>query len=441
MRTTNQSPTRGDLFGLRRSFVSLRTRNYRLYFFGQLVSMAGTWMQTVAQSFLVLHLTNSGTALGLTTAVRWLPMLVLGPVGGLLADRLDKQRVLYFTQTIQGLIAAVFATLIATDAIQLWMVYVLAAALGLVNVLDNPVRQSFISEMVPAGELGNAVTLNSVTVNLARVIGAAIGGLIVAAVGLAWCFGLNAVSFAAVLISLGMMHRDELFPAAPLARGKAQVREGLRYVRQTPELIVPLVMIAVVGAFTWEFPITLPLVARFTFHRGAGTYGLMASVMAIGAVAGGLFSASNKQTRAHSLAIAAVGWGIAIVAAAVAPTLPLELVALVFVGYGSISFNARAKTALQLSAAPSMRGRVMALWAIAWQGSTPIGGPIVGYIAQVTNPRISLIVGAIAALGSGLLAWPALRRIDRRHADQLERQSDVDDGRIGSDALASTSEP
>lgn len=400
--------------GRRSSFTSLRTRNYRLYFFGQLISMAGTWMQTVAQSFLVLRLTDSGTALGLTTAVRWLPMLVLGPLGGLLADRLDKQRVLYATQTLQGLIAAVFAALIWTGVVELWMVYVLALALGLVNVLDNPVRQSFISEMVPIAELGNAVTLNSVTVNMARVLGAAVGGLIVALVGLAMCFGLNAVSFGAVLISLVLMRRSELLPAVPVSRAKGQVREGLRYVRRTPELIVPLVMIAVVGTFTWEFPVTLPLVARFTFHRGAGTYGLMASVMAAGAVIGGLISARGRPARARGLGVAAFGWGVAILAATAAPNVPLELVALVFVGYGSISFNARAKTALQLAAAPSMRGRVMALWAIAWQGSTPIGGPIVGFVAQALNARMSLFVGAVAALASAVLAWPALRAIDER---------------------------
>lgn len=418
MRYRNQSPGPGArLLDLRGSFSSLHLRNYRLYFFGQLVSMAGTWMQTVAQSFLVLRLTNSGTALGLTTAARFLPLLVLAPLGGLLADRLDKRRVLYFTQSASGVIAGAFALLIATGNIKVWMIYLLALALGLVNVLDNPTRQSFISEMVPSDQLANAVTLNSVTINLARVLGAALGGLIVAAVGLAMCFGLNAVSFVAVLASLAMMRGADLFPADPVARGKAQVRQGLAYVRSTPELIVPLVMIAVVGTFTWEFQVTLPLVARFSFHGGAGTYGMMAAVMAIGAVIGGMVGASSRRPQARGLGLAAFGWGIAIVAAAVAPSLPLELVALVFVGYGSISFNAKAKTALQLAATPSMRGRVMALWALAWQGSTPIGGPIVGFIGQSVGARESLVVGALAALASGVLAWPALRRIDRRHLE------------------------
>src|SRR5580658_7899309 len=226
---------------------SLRQRNYRLYFFGQLISVAGTWMQTVAQSFLVLDLTHSGSQLGLTTAARFLPVLLFGPAGGLFADRMDKRRVLYVTQTLSGLLAGAFAVLVATHSIRLWIIYLLAIALGFVNVFDNPARQSFISEMVPPADLPNAVTLNSVSMNMARVFGAALGGLLAAWIGLALCFACNAVSFGAVLISLVAMRKSELFPAKPVAKEKGQVRQGLRYVRSTPELLIPLVMIAVVG--------------------------------------------------------------------------------------------------------------------------------------------------------------------------------------------------
>lgn len=264
---------------------SLRTRNYRLYFFGQLVSVAGTWMQTVAQSFLVLDLTGSGTQLGLTIAARFLPMFVLGPVGGVLADRMDKQRVLYVTQTLSGLLAAAFAVLIATHSIRLWIIYLLALALGFVNVFDNPARQVFISEMVSAEDLPNAVTLNSVAMNMARVFGAAAGGVIAAAIGLAWCFGCNVLSFAAVLISLAAMRRSELYPSTRVARKKRQVRNGLRYVRSQPELLIPLLMLAVIGTLAWEFQITLPLLARQAFGGGAATYGVMASVMGAGRAA------------------------------------------------------------------------------------------------------------------------------------------------------------
>jgi MFS family permease len=395
---------------------ALRQRNYRLYFFGQLVSVAGTWMQTVAQSFLVLRLTGSGTALGLATAARFLPMFLAGPLGGLMADRLNKRRVLYVTQTLQGLLAGIFAILTATGAVEMWMVYLLALALGCVNVFDNPARQSFIAELVPSDQLSNAVTLNSVSLNMARVFGAALGGVFVAALGLAACFALNAVSFLAVLISLVLMRGSDLRPSRRVPKEKGQVRAGLRYVRSTPELIVPLVMIAVIGTLAWEFQVSLPLMARDTFHRGAGTYGIMASVMGAGAVIGGLLTASRPNPPARALALAAIGWGVAILAAAGAPTLSTELATLAFVGYGSITFNSMAKTTLQLAAVPIMRGRVMALWALAWLGSTPIGGPIVGWIGQELGARWALVAGGLPTVLIGLAAWPALKRIDARAA-------------------------
>ena len=395
---------------------SLRQRNYRLYFFGQLVSVMGTWMQTVAQSFLVLDLTHSGTMLGLTTAARFVPMLVFGPAGGLFADRRNKRRILYVTQTLSGLLAAVFAILTGTHVIAVWSVVLLALALGFVNVFDNPARQSFITEMVPAEDLANAITLNSVSINLARVFGAALGGILVAVLGLALCFACNALSFAAVLVSLAAMNAAMLYPARPVKQRKGQIRAGLVYVRETPELLIPLLMIALVGTLAWEFPVTLPLMASRVFGGGAETYGVMTSVMGAGAVVGGLVSAARAKLRARSLCFAAMGWGVAITVAAVAPSLWTELIALAFVGYGSITFNSYAKTTLQLAARPEMRGRVMALWALAWQGSTPIGGPLVGWIAQATDPRWSLIAGGIPTLLCGFLAWPALTRIDRRAA-------------------------
>jgi len=392
---------------------SLRQRNYRLFFFGQLVSVAGTWMQTVAQSFVVLDLTHSGTQLGLTSAARFLPMFVFGPLGGVFADRMDRRRVLYVTQTLSGLLAGVFAVTVGTHSIRLWIVYLLALALGFVNVFDNPARQSFISEMVSTGDLPNAVTLNSVAANMARVFGAALGGVIAAAIGLALCFTFNALSFGAVLVSLAAMRSSELFPAERVSRQKKQVRQGLRYVRNTPELLIPLLMIAVVGTLAWEFQVSLPLMASEVFHGGAGSYGVMASVMGGGAVVGGLISAARARPRARALCLAAIGWGIAILAAAVAPSFALELAALVFVGYGSITFNSLAKTTLQLAAKPEMRGRVMALWALAWMGSTPIGGPIVGWTGQAIGARWALVIGGVAALACGVLALPALTRIDR----------------------------
>jgi MFS family permease len=399
---------------LARALSSLSVRNYRLYFWGYSISMAGTWMQTLALAFLVLHLTDSGTALGVTTAARYLPLVLLGPFGGLIADRYDKRKLLYLTQSASALVAVLFALLTALGDESVDAVVALSLALGVLTIFDNPARQSLIAELVPRDRLANAVTLNSVSINLARVLGAAVGGALVAAAGLTTCFALNAVSFVAVLVSLALMRGGELYPAARPPREKGQVRAGLRYAGRTPELLLPLVLITVTGTLAYEFPITLPLVARGAFHGGAGTYGVMAAVMAVGAVAGGLVTAARgNRRRAGTLAFAAVGWGVAILAAALAPDLAWELVALLFVGYGSISFNSLSKTALQLAAEPAMRGRVMALWTMAWGGSTVVGGPLVGWAAGEFGSRWSLVVGGVPTILLGLAMLPALRRIDR----------------------------
>jgi len=399
-------------------FSSLSSRNYQLFFWGQLVSICGTWMQTVAQSFLVLDLTSSGTELGLATATRFLPIFLFGPWGGVVADRLDKRRILFVTQTLSGLLALAFGLLVGTHAIQMWMVYLLALALGFVNVFDNPARQSLISELVPPELVRNAVTLNSVTVNMARVFGAASGGVIAAAVGLALCFDLNAISFGAVVLSLALMSANQMLRAKRQPRERGQIRAGLAYVRREPELLVPLLMVAIIGTLAWEFQISLPLVASRTFHGGIATYGAMTSVMGAGAVAGGLITASRNRVRRRGLAISAIGWGIAITAAALAPNMPAEYAAMVFVGYGSISFNSLAKTVLQLSSSAAMRGRVMALWAVAWLGSTPIGGPIVGWVGEELGARWSLIIGGVPTLAVGIVTYPILARVDRKRSER-----------------------
>ena len=272
--------------------------------------------------------------------------------------------------------------------------------------------------MVPPEDLSNAVTLNSVSMNLARVFGAAVGGVLVDVLGIALCFACNAVSFIAVIASLAAMNAALLFPAKPVKRLPGQIRAGIRYVRDTPLLLVPLLMILVIGTMAWEFNVTLPLMASNVFGGGAGAYGIMASVMGAGAVIGGLISASRSRLRARSLCLAAVGWGIAITLAAVAPSLPFELAALVFVGIGSVTFNSYAKTTLQLAAEPAMRGRVMALWFLAWQGSTPIGGPLVGWIAQEAGARWSLLAGGLPTVLCGLLALPVMLAIDRKAAQR-----------------------
>jgi len=403
---------------LRRTVSSLSVRNFRLYFIGQTVSLSGTWMQSVAQAWLVLKLTGSGTALGLVIALQFLPVLVLGPAGGLLADRFDKRRLLYATQAGAGLVALLLGVLVATDVVRLWMVYVLAAALGVTSAVDSPARQTFVLEMVGADQLVNAVTLNSVMVNLARVLGPAAAGAVIATAGLAPCFLLNAASFVAVLVALSRMRTDELDRTAPQARRKGQLRDGLRYVRSTPALAVPLMMMAVIGTLAYEFAVVLPLMARFTFHGDAGTYSLMTAAMGGGAVVGGLWTASRPRRSPLALARIALIFGAVILAAAAAPSLSFELAALVLVGASSTSFLSLGNSTLQLSTAPEMRGRVMSLWSVAFLGSTPVGGPIIGWIGEHLGPRYGLALGAIAALLAGALAYRSLGRVTRAAAAQ-----------------------
>ncbi|HEX3393054.1 MAG TPA: MFS transporter [Acidimicrobiales bacterium] len=399
---------------VRRTVSSLKVRNFRLYFFGQMVSLSGTWMQSVAQAWLVLKLTGSGTALGLVVALQFLPVLVLGPLGGLVADRCDKRRLLYATQTSAGLLALALGLLVSFDVVRLWMVFVLAGGFGLVNAVDSPARQTFVHEMVGSGELPNAVTLNSVMVNLARAVGPAVAGALIATVGLGPCFLINAGSYLAVLTALRLMRAHELQPTIPQPRAKGQIREGFRYVRATPALSTPLLMMAVIGTLAYEFGVILPLMARFTFHGDAGTYGLMSSCMGVGSVVGGLYAASHRRVGATALALDAVAFGVVLVMAAVAPNLAVELVALFLIGVASIGFLSLGNATLQLTTAPEMRGRVMALWSVAFLGSTPVGGPVVGWIGQNVGPRYGLGVGGLAALAAGGLAYRSLARIGAR---------------------------
>jgi len=395
-----------------RMFSSLRIRNYRLYFAGQAVSLSGTWMQSVAQGWLVLELTGSGTAIGLVVALQFIPVLLFGPVGGVLPDRFDKRHLLLGTQITAGLLATTLGLLVLFEVVRLWMVFVLAAGLGFVNLVDNPTRQTFIGEMVGSERLRNAVSLNSVLVNVARIIGPAVAGALILTVGLAPCFLINGGSYLAVIAALAAMRVEDLRRSPRQPRRGGQLREGLRYVRTTPGLLVPLLMMAVVGTLTYEFQVILPLLARFTFGGDAGTFSAMTVCMGAGAVVGGLITAAARKRRPTALATTAIAFGTVQMAAALAPRLWLALALLVLVGAASISFLALGNATLQLTSAPHMRGRVMALWGVAFMGSTPIGGPLMGWIGEHVGPRYALGLGALAALLSGLLAYRALARIE-----------------------------
>lgn len=393
-----------------RTFSSLSNQNYRKYFFGQAVSLAGTWMQSTAQAWLVLVLTHSPTNLGFVVALQTLPVLLLGPYGGVIADRLDKRRLMIGLQSMMGLQALVMSVLTLTHVITFAEVCVLAVVLGINNSFENPARQSFVLEMVGPADLRNAVGLNSTLQNASRAVGPAIAGVLIATVGEGWCFALNALSFVAVIGSLLAMDTSQLRPSEPTARSRGQVREGLRYVRAEPNLLVPLLMMALVGMLAYEFQVTLPVAAQRVFHGGSETFGVMTSSMGIGAVIGGLVTAARGKTGMHAMVRAALVFGVCILFAALSPVLVVEFVALILVGYTSVSFLSMANSTLQLQANPTMRGRVMALWAVAFLGTTPVGGPIIGWITEHSSARVGLEVGAASCLLAALLGMWAIRR-------------------------------
>jgi MFS family permease len=394
----------------RATFSALAVPNYRRYVSGQAISLIGTWMQMTAQAWLVLTLTGSSTMLGLIVALQTLPVLVLGPYGGVIADRVNKRALMVALQAAMGVQALILGVLTVTHLVTVWEIGVLAVVLGFNNAFENPARQSFMSEMVGADHLRNAVSLNSVLVNVARSVGPALAGLLIATVGEGVCFLVNAASFLAVIYSLMRLDRSALMPSPPAVRAAGQLREGLRYVAATPTLLIPLLMMALVGCLGYEFTVSLPVMARSALHVGATGYGLMTSAMGIGAVLGGLVVAWRGTTGVRTLTLVVTAFGATFALAALAPSLPLELVALAMLGWASISFMATGNSTLQLTAEPSMRGRVMSLWFVAFQGSTPIGGPLIGWIIAAAGARAGLGTGAAVCLLAAVLGLLGLRR-------------------------------
>jgi MFS family permease len=402
------------------TFASFRIRNFRLYFFGQGLSLCGTWAQTIGLSWLVLKLTHSGTQLGLVLAAQFLPMLILGVWGGVITDRFNKRHLLYCTQTIQGVLALTLGLLVVTHHIELWMVYVLATSLGLTQVVDNPTRQTFIFELAGNKNLKNAVSLNSTMVNVARIVGPSIAGVLIATVGIGACFLINAASFVAVLLALIAMRASELHSLPPVPREKGQIKAGLRYVWSVPVLKATLIMMFIIGTFAYEFPVIMPLFATVSLHGNATTYSAMTVAMGIGAVSGGLYTAGRGATKSGTLSRAAFFFGCSILLLALMPNLFTTCIVMVLIGGLSILFISLGNSTLQLTSEPEMRGRVMALWSIAFLGTTPIGGPIIGTIADHSNPRIGLAVGGLSALIAACFGVV----IGRRHIAQSTLSSD-----------------
>jgi len=388
---------------LRTIFGSLRVRNFRIFFLVQLISLSGTWMQQVGQAWLVLRLTGSGVALGVTAALQFLPALFFASVGGLVADRADKRKLLMITQSAAGALALILAAVTLTGHVQLWIVWTLAFALGWVQVFDNPTRQSFITEMVGPSNVSNAISLNSAIFTSARVIGPAVAGLVIAWVGTGWCFLYNGLSFFPVVGGLMLMRPEELIRSAPLRRARGQLMEGLRYTWSRPELRLTLLLIAVIGTLAFNFNVLLPLMASKVFHGNAGTFGAMLSLMGVGSLAGALLSAARRSPTHRLLAGASVLFGMLLTAAALMPTLPLELAVLVPMGVCMVTVQAAGNTLLQLNSDPAFRGRVMALYLTVFVGTTPIGGPIIGFVAEHLGPRVGMAIGGVSTVAAA--AW------------------------------------
>jgi MFS family permease len=395
---------------VRRSFGSLSVPNYRRYFAGQLISLSGNWMQAVAAIWLILGLTGSGVAVGLTTALQFLPMLLFGAWGGLLADRFPKRRLLMVTQTLMALPAVgLFAVSYAGVAAP-WMVYASVFAMGTVNAVDNPTRQSFVIEMVGPDRVVNAVSLNSVIVQAARIVGPAIAGLLIAAFGVVACFGINALTFGAMLLALRAMDPDQLRAAPRAEREAGAIRAALAYVRRTPELAVPLGLMALVGTFGFNFQVVLPMLASFSFDGGAGAYATLVSAMGVGSLAGALITGAHGRTSPRLIAAAALAFGATAALAAAMPSLALEVPVLALLGAAAVTFAASINSSLQLAVEPAMRGRVMALYSVVFLGSTPIGGPLAGWLSQSYDPRVALLLAAVAGVSASWAARVSLAR-------------------------------
>jgi MFS family permease len=407
------------------TFRALRVFNYRLWAAGALVSNIGTWMQRVAQDWLVLTVLtdHSAVAVGITTGLQFAPMLVLAPVAGVLADRMPKRRLLLMTQSAMGLVGLVLGVLVVTGAARLWHAYALALALGVAAAVDAPARQAFVSEMVPREDLSNAVGLNSASFHAARIVGPGLAGLLIAWVGTGPVFLLNAVTFAGTLFSLTHMRVAELAPAPRADRGKGQLREGLRYVRGRPDIVLIMVIVGLVGTFGLNFQMTTAIMATAQFGKGSGEYGLLGSIMAIGSLGGALLAARRERPRLRLVVGAAFTFGVFASIAALMPTYALFAVALIPVGLSSLTLMTSANATVQLSVAPEMRGRVMALYMAIFMGGTPVGAPIVGWVGGAFGPRWTILVGGLVSLVTALVALGYVVRTRRLRLRYRLRQT------------------
>lgn len=418
---------------VRETFMSLRSRNFRLFFFGQMISVTGTWVQQVAAAWLVLRLTGDGVALGIDTALTFLPMLLFGLWGGSLADRYDKRRLLYITNTAFGVLAIALWAIVVTDVVQLWMVYGLSFLSGVAAAVDAPTRQSFYAEMVHDEHLTNAVSLNSAVMTGTRIIGPAVAAALIAGLGLEWCFLVNGISYLAALMGLWLMRPEEL-RRGHAGRPRATLRETLAYVRADERLWLPLTLMGVLFLFSFNFSVIVPLLAERTFAGGVGTYGSMLSVMGLGSFIGAIAMARVKSPNPRRLARLAVAVGVASVIASIAPSLPLAMVALGVLGFVMMIFMITGNSGLQLTTRPEMRGRVMAIYSIVFLGGTPIGAPITGAVAEHIGPRVAMGGAGVIASFAGLVTLRVLVLRSRRAAAMMDELSAAGDEEIEGNA-------
>lgn len=383
-----------------RTFASLQVRNYRRFFAGQVVSWTGTWVQWVAQAWLVLELTGSGVGLGLVTAAQWLPVLVLGAWAGVVADRFDKRHLLIATNSTAALFSLILGLATVTEIVTLPVVIAIALLLGVVTAIDNPARQTFTMEMVGRARLTNAVSLNTATFTTARVLGPAAAGLLIHQVGIGECFLLNAISFAPITAVLLTMDTAALRPSERVEQGPKQVREGLRYVASVPMLRTLLTIMAVVGTLQYNFQVILPLLARQTFAGDARTLGLLGAVLGIGMFAGSLGNAAFGRAAKRSLLAAGFTLGAMTLLVAASPSVAVAALLMLPLGAASMAFLATINSTLQLTSSDAMRGRVMALYFVLFLGSTPIGAPLVGWVAETFDPRAALALGGVATIAA-----------------------------------------
>ena len=399
---------------------SLRVRNFRLFFVGQVVSQVGNWMTLITQTLLVLSLTGNGVAVGVLTACQFLPVLLIAPWAGLVADRSDKRKLLLIVQVFAMAQSFLLATFAFMDHPPVAAFYVIAVFGGIATAFDNPTRRSFVNEMVPEGEVTNAVSLNSALMMVARMVGPALAGLLIQVAGFGWCFLLDGISYIAVIVALWMIRTRELRPAPVTPRGKGQIREGFRYVRRTPVLWIPLVIATIVGTLSYNFQVVMPLLVTRTFGGTDATFTLLFSVLSVGSLIGAIATARRRVVGVMHVILASVGIGVALLVMAASPTLGFAFGAAVLVGLATMVFMISWTSIVQLRADPTMRGRVLALQSMVFLGSTPIGGPLVGWISQQWGPRLGFAIGGIGTLAATAWAGWALVR-QRSHGRATPR--------------------